>query len=79
MGIALGAVFAGGAEFLDDRLHTEKAVKDLLPVEVISEIPSFMTPREEKAGQKKLWLVWAMTGLIFVTILGGFAISYLRG
>ena len=79
MGIALGAIFAGGSEFMDDRIHSEKAVKELLPVEVISEIPDFTTPEEERTQQKKLWLVWATTGLVFVTILGGFALSYLRG
>jgi succinoglycan biosynthesis transport protein ExoP len=79
MGIVLGAIFAGGSEFMDDRIHSEKAVKELLPVEVISEIPDFTTPDEERTQQKKMWLVWATTGLVFVTILGGFALSYLRG
>jgi polysaccharide chain length determinant protein (PEP-CTERM system associated) len=78
-GIALGAVFAGGAEFLDDRLHTEGDVKKLLPVEVISELPAFTTPAEEITQRKQLWLSWAMTGLVFVTILGGVALSYFHG
>jgi uncharacterized protein involved in exopolysaccharide biosynthesis len=79
VGIVFGAVFAGGAEFLDDRLHTEREVKELLPVEIISELPAFTTPAEEIAQRREFWLSWAMTGLVFVTILGGVALSYFRG
>jgi polysaccharide biosynthesis transport protein len=79
LGIALGTALAGGAEFLDDRLYSERALTELLPVEVISEIPAFSTPEEEKTQHRKLWFAWGATGLVFVTILAGFAISLLHG
>jgi polysaccharide biosynthesis transport protein len=79
LGIALGAVVAGGAEFLDDRLYNEKELKDLLPVAIISEIPAMSSPAEDTRKEKKLWLTWAMTGFVLATILAGSAISYFRG
>ena len=79
IGIALGALLAGGTEFLDDRLYNEKALKDLLPVTVISEIPPITTPEEDRKQEKRIWISWAAAGLVFATILVGSAISYLRG
>jgi polysaccharide biosynthesis transport protein len=79
VGIALGLTLAGGTEYLDDRLHSEKALKALLPVDVISELPSFTTPEEEKTERRKLWAAWATAVVVLVAILGGFALSYLHG
>jgi polysaccharide biosynthesis transport protein len=79
IGLVLGGVLAGAAEFLDDRLHSEKALKDLLPVAVISELPGFTTAEEENAEKRKLWAIWATAALALFTILGGLAYSFLRG
>jgi succinoglycan biosynthesis transport protein ExoP len=79
IGIALGGAVAGGTEFLDDRLYSEKALKELLPVAVISEIPAITSPEEERRKEKKLWVSWAAAGLVFATVLVGSAISYFRG
>jgi len=79
IGIALGGALAGGTEFLDDRLYNEKALKDLLPVSVISEIPAITSPDDERKQARKLWVGWAAAGLVFTAILAGSAISYFRG
>ena len=79
IGIALGGALAGGTEFLDDRLYSEKALKELLPVSVISEIPAITSPEEESKQRQKLWVSWVAAGLVFATILVGSAISYFRG
>jgi succinoglycan biosynthesis transport protein ExoP len=79
VGIALGGALAGGTEFLDDRLHNEKALKGLLPVGVISEIPAITTPEEERKQERKLWVSWVAAGLVFATVLAGSAISFFRG
>jgi polysaccharide biosynthesis transport protein len=79
IGVALGGALAGGTEFVDDRLHSEKALKELLPVAVISEIPAITSPQEEKRQERKLWMGWATAGLVFATILAGSAISFFRG
>jgi uncharacterized protein involved in exopolysaccharide biosynthesis len=79
IGLALGVALAGGAEFLDDRVYDEKALKQLIPVNVISEIPPITSPQEERKQERKLWVGWATAGIVFATILAGSAISYLRG
>jgi hypothetical protein len=79
IGIALGGALAGGTEFLDDRLYSEKALKELLPVTVLSEIPAITSPEEEKKQQQKIWVSWGAAGLVFAIILAGSAISYFRG
>jgi uncharacterized protein involved in exopolysaccharide biosynthesis len=79
IGIALGGVLAGGIEFLDDRLYDEKALKDLLPIAVISEIPPITSPSEERRQERKLWMGWVTAGIVFATVLAGSAISFLRG
>jgi hypothetical protein len=79
IGIALGGALAGGTEYLDDRLYNEKALKDLLPVDVISEIPPITSPQEAGRQVRKLWLGWATAGIVFATILAGSAISFFRG
>ena len=79
IGIALGGALAGGIEFLDDRLYNEKALKELLPVTVISEIPAITSPEEETKQERKLWMGWVTAGLVFATVLAGSAISFFRG
>jgi polysaccharide biosynthesis transport protein len=79
VGLVLGGILAGGAEFLDDRFYNERELKELLPVTVISEIPAIISPEDERRQQKKLWISWATTVLVFTTMLAGSAISYFRG
>jgi polysaccharide biosynthesis transport protein len=77
-GLALGVLVAGGLEFIDDRLHSENAIKALLPIKVIAEIPEISTPSDERSSKRMAWLGWAATVLVFATILAGSAFSYLR-
>jgi polysaccharide biosynthesis transport protein len=79
VGIALGAGLAGATEFLDDRVYDEKALKALLPVTVISEIPAISGPEEERKQGRKLWVSWVTAGVVFATVLLGSAISFFRG
>jgi polysaccharide chain length determinant protein (PEP-CTERM system associated) len=79
IGIALGGALAGGTEFLDDRLYDEKALKELLPVIVISEIPAITSTKEETKQERKLWLSWVTAGIVFAAVVAGSAISFFRG
>ena len=79
IGIALGGAVAGGTEFLDDRLYDEKALKELLPVTVISAIPAITSPEEETKQERKLRVSWLAAGLVLATVLVGSALSYFRG
>src|ERR1700676_392666 len=79
IGIALGAALAGGTEFFDDRLYDEKALKEMLPIPVISDIPAITSAEEERKRARTVWVSWAAAALVFAAILAGSAISYFRG
>ncbi len=79
IGLALGTVIAGGAEYLDDRLHDEASLKKLLPVAVIAEIPPLNTAAEDGANQQKMRWAWVAAGVVGAIILAGSAVSYWRG
>jgi hypothetical protein len=65
-------------EFLDDRLHSDKEIKKLLPAAVISEVPEMLTAADESRGRRRIMLGWAMAALVLVSILAGSAFSYLH-
>jgi hypothetical protein len=77
-GTFLGILVVGLMEFLDDRLHSDKEIKRLLPTAVISEVPEMLTAADESRGRRRMVLGWAMAVLVFFSILAGSAISYLR-
>lgn len=79
VGFALGVVVVGAFEMFDDRLYTEKELKDLLPVAVISEIPVITNPSDEQKAKRKIWFGWATAAVVVTTILAGSAFSYFRG
>jgi succinoglycan biosynthesis transport protein ExoP len=78
VGMFLGALVVGVMEFLDDRLHNDKEIKNLLPTTVISEVPEILTVADEQKARRRLFFGWAMAILIFATILAGSAFSYLH-
>jgi polysaccharide biosynthesis transport protein len=79
VGLALAGVVAGGAEVLDDRLHCGKTLRKLLPVPLLAEVPVISNSEEQEAEKKSIALTWVFAGLVFTSMLGGFALSYLRG
>jgi succinoglycan biosynthesis transport protein ExoP len=78
-GLCLGAALAGGAEFLDDRIHSEKQLRTIIAVNVLSEIPSVATAEEEQKKRRSAQLAWIAATIVFASILAGTAFSYLRG
>jgi polysaccharide chain length determinant protein (PEP-CTERM system associated) len=79
VGIILGAALTAGRELMDDRIYSDREFKKFAPVTVIAEIPDIAIPGEERTRQWKVRLLWVTAGLIFVSILAGSALSYLRG
>jgi len=79
VGIILGIVIAGAFEMMDDRVHNESELKNLLPAEVIADIPAILGPADEARGRRTALVGWATAAVVFVTILAGTAFSYLRG
>jgi len=78
-GLAMGLVVAGGAEFLDDRVYDEAIFKQMVPAEVLAEIPALHTPDEEQKQKQWQKFSFAGMGLIGIIVVLGTAISFLRG
>jgi len=79
LGLALGVAVAGAFEMIDDRVYDEKELQELLPVAVISEIPTIAAAADERRERLRSWIGWATAAFVSVTILAGSALSYLRG
>jgi hypothetical protein len=79
VGIALGLVVAGIFEFLDDRMYSEKDIKKLFDVAILSEIPEVQLASDERLAMRRTALGWSVTAVVVVTILAGSAFSYLHG
>jgi hypothetical protein len=79
LGLALGTVVAGAFEMLDDRIYDEKEMQKLLPVPVISEIPTLAAAQDEYEERRRLLLGWATAAAVSAAILLGSALSYFRG
>jgi polysaccharide chain length determinant protein (PEP-CTERM system associated) len=79
IGLALGCLVVLLFELLDDRMHGEKEIKSMLPVQVMAEIPEIQTPLDEQMQRRELVHGWALAGIICVVIAVGSAFSYLRG
>ena len=75
-GLMLGLLVAGGLEFMDDRIHSEKEIKALLPMKVISEIPEILNQADERSSKNRMVLAWAMATVVFVAIVAGSVLSY---
>jgi len=78
-GLVLGIIVVAGFEFMDDRLHDEAAIKALLPVQVISEVPEIQSASDEQRMKRKAALGWAMAVFATVAIVAGSAFSLLYG
>jgi polysaccharide chain length determinant protein (PEP-CTERM system associated) len=79
VGLMLGFVVAAAFEIMDDRLYSEKEIKDLIPVAIISEIPEIANLSDQQANKRKMWLGWAMAALVFAAIVAGSTFTYLHG
>lgn len=76
-GLALGFTVVILLEVLDDRLHSDKDIENVLSIPVISEIPEILSPAEEKSIRRRTIWGWAMAITVVVVILAGVALSYL--
>jgi succinoglycan biosynthesis transport protein ExoP len=78
VGLALGVLVVVLLEFLDDRLYNDREIKNMLPVQVISEIPEMLNASDEKRDRRRTILGLAVAVLVVFTILAGSAFSYLH-
>jgi len=79
VGIALGLMVAAGFEFLDDRMHTEDEIKNLLPIAILSEIPDMVNPIDLVRARRKEQFEWGATAAVCGIILAAALFSYIHG
>jgi succinoglycan biosynthesis transport protein ExoP len=78
-GLAMGCLVVFVFEFLDDRMHGEKEIKDMLPTSVMAEIPEIQSTVDQEKQKRRMVLGWSMAGAIGLVIAVGSAFSFLRG
>ena len=78
-GLGLGALVVFLFELLDDRMHGEKEIKELLAVTIMAEISEIQTPLDELNHRRQVLRGWALTAIIGVAIALGSTFSFLRG
>jgi succinoglycan biosynthesis transport protein ExoP len=79
VGVLLGAAVSAGIELIDDRLFSEKELKERVPAIVLSEIPNLATAEEEGRQFRSAIMRWVAASVTFALILAGTALSYFRG
>jgi polysaccharide biosynthesis transport protein len=79
VGLLLGAASAGGAEYSDSRVHSERELKKLIALPIIADIPPLITPEEEHGQRRQDVVTVLAAGLILCCVFVGFAITYLHG
>ncbi|HXY51040.1 MAG TPA: XrtA system polysaccharide chain length determinant [Terriglobales bacterium] len=78
-GLLLGFGFAGGAEFLDGRVYSERELRKLVSAEILADIPPLTLPEEEKRQRYEDWITIGAACLALCCVFAGFAITYYRG
>jgi len=78
VGLLLGVALVGVLEYFDDRMHLGEEIRELMPVAVISEVPEIVTPEDIRDVRKRVITGWATAAVVFMSILVGAAVSYLR-
>lgn len=78
LGLVLGGLTVCALEFFDDRMHSDKEIKTLLPVAVLSEVPVVLTADDERRVRRRAFLGWATAAAVTLSILAGSAFSYLH-
>ncbi|MGA9529590.1 MAG: GNVR domain-containing protein [Terriglobales bacterium] len=79
VGLVLGAGTALAREKLSGKIFSEREVKNLVPFEVIAEIPPIETLAEEWSNRRQDWTAGAVAFGMAVCILIGTAVTYLYG
>lgn len=82
-GLLVGILFAGAAvaiaETVDDRIYSEKELKEIVPARVLASIPPMPTSAEEQQQRRKIRQHYAVSAAALAVIILGFLISFYRG
>ena len=79
IGLALGTLVAGGREFMDDRMHSDREIKHVLPIALIAEIPEIVSAADQRNSRRRLILGFSTAAIVVVAILATTVFNYLHG
>ena len=78
-GIALGSALSFAFEMMDDRIYTEKEIKNLMPANILVEIPVLATVAEQERDNRQIKMRWTGAGVVCAMVLAAFVVTYYRG
>ena len=82
-GLAVGLVFGGGFTFglekLSGKIYSEREIEELVPFDVMAEIPPIESLEEQSSHRRGAWLAGAAVVVVMGFILLGSAVTYLYG
>jgi polysaccharide biosynthesis transport protein len=78
-GVFLGSVAAFGSDRIGGQVYTEREIKNLVPLDIVAEIPTLETAFEQAAARRGNLLVGLAGIFMLACIVVGSAITYLRG
>lgn len=76
-GLLLGLIVAGGLEFFDDRLYSDKDIEKLLPFAIMGEIPEIRTAAQLEQTKKKAVLGSTLAVLVVLLLASGSVVNFL--
>jgi polysaccharide biosynthesis transport protein len=76
-GLLLGGLVAGGLEFFDDRLHSDKDIEKLLPFTIVGEIPEIRSAAEIRQAKKKAAYGCSVAVVVVLALAAGSAFNFL--
>jgi uncharacterized protein involved in exopolysaccharide biosynthesis len=79
IGLILGIGLSVTYEVLDGSVYSEKVLKDMLPVDVIVEIPPLPTPSEQIEESRRTRAEWISGGVVAASVLIAFAVTFFIG
>jgi polysaccharide chain length determinant protein (PEP-CTERM system associated) len=78
VGLVLGLAGAGASEFTDDRIYKEAEIKNLVPADVLIELPPILNASDKKKQKRGRWLALSMGGVALAVMMAGTAFNYLK-
>ena len=79
VGLVLGGAVAVGADRVGGKVHTEREIRNLLPFDIVAEIPPLETAFEQASVRRGNLVASLVAVLILACMAVGSAITYLRG
>ncbi len=78
-GLALGAATAVGLELVDGRIRSERELKTLVGVRVLTGIPRLSTPRQQRNAGRRVFAETCAAAFLFAAIIVGNLLSFYKG